>query len=207
MKKLSFVAFAIILFFVTSCGTQDPNKNVDEGKIVGEIYSSSEIGWTIEIPTGWTVTDKDKLEKNDEAGKKAIEKTADRKYDFSGLKHLISFKKDKFNIFQSTSETFKLAYQGEWEDNNVAVKELVYNTYLDQGIKCDTTVTTIESIDGLDFYTYSFIIYNPKKEIVLRQILYSRYFEGLDFGMVISYNNEKYRDEMLKAIRNSKFKK
>jgi hypothetical protein len=131
----------------------------------------------------------------------------DAEIDYSGLKNLISLQKDLFNIFQSTSEPFKVEYEGEWEENSAALKEIIYLTYLDQGIKADSSATTTEVIDGLEFQKYSFTIYSPNGKLILGQIMYSRLINGFDFGVNINYNNDKYRDELLMAFRNSKFKK
>lgn len=207
MKKLLFTIIAGITLSLTSCGQVDPNKNIDEGKVEGNIYTSQEIGWTIEIPKGWTVIDKDKTKETNEKGLKAIEETIGGQVDYSGLKNLISFQKNQFNIFQSTSEPFELEYEGEWEENNAAIKEIIYTTYLNQGMKADSSATTIEKIDGLEFQKYSFTIYSPKGEVILKQIMYSRLINGFDFGVNINYNNDKDRDELLKVFRNSKFKK
>lgn len=207
MKKTIFTIITGIAISLTSCGQADPNKNIDEGKVEGDIYTSQEIGWTIEIPKGWAVIDKEKIKETNEKGLKAIEETIDGEIDYSGLKNLISFQKNRFNIFQSTSEPFELEYEGEWEENNAVLKDIIYSTYENQGIKADSTATKIETIDGLDFQTYSFTIYSPKGEIILRQIMYSRLINGFDFGANINYNNDKDRDELLKVFRNSKFKK
>ncbi|RAR48403.1 hypothetical protein [Flavobacterium lacus] len=207
MKKLLFTIIVGISLSLTSCGQVDPNNNIDEGKVEGNIYTSQEIGWTIEIPKGWTVIDKEKTKETNEKGLKAIEETIDGQVDYSGLKNLISFQKNQFNIFQSTSEPFELEYEGEWEENNAALKEIIYTTYLNQGIKTDSSATTVEKIDGLEFQTYSFRIYSPKGEVILKQIMFSRLINGFDFGVNINYNNDKDRDELLKVFRNSKFKK
>ena len=207
MKKILFTIFTGIALSLTSCGQVDPNKNIDEGKVEGNVYTSEEIGWTIEIPKGWTVIDKEKTKETNEKGLKALEETMEGEIDYSGLKNLISLQKDQFNIFQTTSEPFKLEYEGEWEENNSALKEIIYTTYLNLGMKTDSSATTIEKIDGLDFHKYSFTIYSPKGEVILKQIMFSRLINGFDFGVNINYNNEKDRDELLKVFRNSKFKK
>ncbi|OUD35277.1 hypothetical protein [Flavobacterium sp. FPG59] len=207
MKKILFTIFTVLLLSLTSCGQTDPNKNIDEGKIEGNIYTSQEIGWTIVIPKGWTIVDKEKNKEINEKGLKALEETLEGEVDYSKLKNLISLQKDQFNNFQSTSEPFELEYDGEWEENNSALKEIIYKTYLNQGIKADSSATTVEKIDGLDFQKYSFTIYSPKGEALLKQIMFSRLINGFDFGVNINYNNDKDRDELLKVFRNSKFKK
>src|SRR5690625_5107294 len=142
MKKILFTIFTGIALSFTSCGQVDPNKNIDEGKVEGNVYTSEEIGWTIEIPKGWTVMDKEKTKETKEKGLKAIEATKEGEIDYSGLRNLISLQKEQFNIFQSTSEPFKLEYEGEWEENNSALKEIIYTTYLNQGMKTDSSATT-----------------------------------------------------------------
>lgn len=207
MKKILFTVVLSISLALASSGQVDPNKNIDEGKIEGNTYTSNEIGWKMEIPIGWAVVEKEKTKENNEKGLKALQETMDAEIDYSGLKNLISIQKDLFNIFQSTSEPFKVEYEGEWEENSAALKEIIYLTYLDQGIKTDSSATTTEVIDGLEFKKYSFTIYSPNGKFILSQIMYSRLINGFDFGVNINYNNEKYRDELLLAFRNSKFKK
>jgi len=207
MKKILFTVITGISLSLTSCGQVDPNKNIDEGKVEGSFYTSQEIGWTIEIPEGWTVVDMEKTKETEEKARKAVEETMDGEIDLSAFKKLISFQKDQFNCLQSSSEPFKLEYEGEWEENNAALKEIIYTTFLNQGVKSDSSATTIEKIDGLEFQKYSFTIYSPKGEVILKQIMYSRLINGFDFGVNINYTNDKDRDELLKVFRNSKFKK
>jgi hypothetical protein len=207
MKQNILRILVAVLISFASCEPADPNKNVDEGKVEGELYTSEEIGWTIEIPAGWSVLDKEQVKETNEKGLKALEETLESDIDDSGLKNLIGFQKNQFNIFQSTSEPFVLEYEGEWEENNSALKEVVYTTYVNQGIKVDSSATSIEVIDGLEFQTYSFTIYSPDGEVILNQLMYSRLINGYDFGVNLNYNNEAYRDELLTVFRNSTFKK
>ena len=196
----------LLLTVLASCKT-DPNKQIDEGEITENKYHSKEIGWTMDIPNGWNVTNKSVLDKRTKKGLDAINETAGIDIDANGLKHLLNFQKNKFNIFQSTSEPFELEYEGEWEENNAGLKELIYNTYSEKGIKTDSTETKIVKIDGLDFKSYEFTIYSPKGDIILNQIMYSRLVNGFDFGININYNNESDKKEMLEVWLNSKFKK
>ena len=205
MKKTLLIFISTLT--IISCKPSNPNKNIDEGKVEGNTYTSQEIGWTIAIPDGWEVVDREKSEDMREKGTQALEETIDQEVDFSGVKTLIAFQKNQFNIFQSTSEPFKLEYEGEWEINNAAIKALIFETFVNQGIKADSSATSVETIDGLDFQTYSFTIYGPTGEVILNQILYSRLINGFDFAANINYNNEKDKETQLQAFRNSKFKK
>ncbi len=128
--KLTIIASIGIL---TSCGQGDPNNQIDEGLVENNTYTSQDIGWTIIIPNNWTIISKDKLEDNDKKGLTAIKEVYDEDFDFRELKHLISFQKDQFNAFQSTSEPFELEYEGEWEENNNILKKILYQTFTNQG--------------------------------------------------------------------------
>ena len=197
----------VILISITSCGQIDPNKQIDEGKVENNFYSSKEIGWTINIPNNWKVISREQNEDYQKKGLDAIENIVDGEIDLSGLKNLIGFQKNKFNIFQSTSEPFEVEYVGEWEESNAGIKELIYNTYRDQGINVDSTATKIIKVNGLDFYNYEFTIYSPKGDVILKQLIYGRLINGFDFSVNINYNNESDKKEMLYVWQNSKFLK
>lgn len=207
MKKILFIIITGVAFNLASCREVNPNANIDEGKVEGNVYTSQEISWTVEIPKGWTVINKEQVQETNKKGRKVLEETMGGEVDVSGLKNLISFQKNQFNNLHSTSQPFELEFAGEWEEKNVDLKDMIYATYENQGIKVDSTAITIETIDEVDFQTYGFTIYSPEGKIILKQILYSKLINGFDFGVNINYNNDKDRNELLKVFRNSKFKK
>ncbi len=205
MKQL-FFSFAIgAALSLSSCG--QPAKKTDEGEIREQEYFSREIGWVIEIPRGWEVVDLEKIKESSEKGTKIIEKSTNMKIDDNNLRNLVSFKSNQFNIFQSNSEPFKVEYEGEWEENNKKLKGIIYDTYQNQGIAADSSATTIEKINGLDFYRYDFTLFGPKGKVILKQIMYNKFINGFSFGVCISYNNEKDKNVMLEAFRKSTFNK
>src|SRR5687768_10775775 len=200
-NQLKFITIGLILVLL-SCKS-DPNKQIDEGTVHGDMYSSDEIGWTIKIPEGWKVTSRDELQEHDENGLKAMQEVQGE-IDVTGLKHLVSFQKDQFNNFSSTSEPFNAGYEGKWEDNNRALQELLYETYRQQGIEVDTS-SSKALVDALEFEVFYIAIHGPDGQIILNQELYSRYINGFDFGVNINYNNSKDKDEMTVVWKDSKF--
>jgi hypothetical protein len=204
--KLRALILIIYSLAIISCGQVDPNKQIDEGSVKGETYESKEIGWSIEIPKDWKIISKDKVEAHDEKGKNAIEKSTGLEIDTKALKHLISFQKDQFNMFTSTSEPFKEEFPGEYQQNSKALNEILYNTFVDQGIKTDSA-SGKETIQGLEFNTFYTTIYAPNGKVILNQILYSRLINGYDFGVTINYNNEQDKKTMIDALKKSKFTK
>ncbi len=199
IKIITLLALIILI----SCKT-NPNKQIDEGKITESTYHSNEIGWTMEIPAGWNVTHKSVSDERTEKGLEAIKESAGIDYDASGLKQLLNFQKDRFHIFQSTSEPFKIEYEGEWEDNNEGLKQLIYETYESRGIKIDTSSST-KKIDNLNFEVFHITMYGPDGKIILYQDMYSRLINGFDFGVNLNYINEKEKNEMMKVWKESKF--
>lgn len=194
----------IILTTLSSCKS-DPNKQIDEGKITENTYRSDEIGWTMNIPNGWNVTHRSVLNRRSKKGLDIIKETTGLEYDDSELKQLLNFQKNRFNIFQSTSEPFELEYDGEWEDNNASVKALLYDLYTQKGIKTDTTATKIANIDGLSFHYFTVTLYKPNGDVLLNQRMYGKWINGFDFGVNINYDNQEDKNEMLEAWLNSKF--
>lgn len=194
---------ALTLIVLVSCKT-DPNKQVDEGQIKDGRYHSEEIGWTMEIPKGWNVTQRKVSEERTQKGVDAINETTGIDYDASESKQLINFQKDRFHIFQSTSEPFKLKYDGDWEEINEGLKQLLYETYTSRGIKIDTS-SSKEKIDNLDFEVFHITMYGPNGKIILYQDMYSKYINGYDFGVNLNYINSKEKNEMMSVWKNSKF--
>lgn len=193
------------LAFLTACGNSDPNPSIDEGIGEHNVYTSSEIDWSIKIPDGWAVVSKDRLEDLDKMGLEAIENVVDGQVDYSGLKHLIGFSKNEFNMFQSTIEPFELEYPGEWEENNVALKALVLTALKEKGIRAEASEISNESIKGLDFQKYEITIYDHRDQVILNLLMYSRLINGFDFAINISSNNPNHKNTMLKTWKNSHF--
>ncbi|WP_117885199.1 hypothetical protein [Aureibaculum luteum] len=196
-------ALLVILIVMTSCKKNNTDKHIDDANV----YNSKEIGWTITIPNDWIVTTKKQSNSDTNKGKEILENQIGSEINISGLKNLIGFQKNAFNRFQSTSQPFEIEYPGEWEENNILLKKLMYDTFTEQEMKIDTSATMVVNIDGLDFQTYEFIIYDPDGEEIIKQQMYNRLINGFDFGVNIKYNNEADKKEMLDAWINSKFKK
>ena len=211
MKNLIRIGFAILIacsliVTISSCKskTTAPVKHVDEGEISENVYHSDEIGWTITIPENWDIIAKDQLEASDEIGKHLLEENANITVDASQLKHLISFQKGDLNIFAATSEPFEEDYEGEFEENNKLINLIIYNTFVNQGIKVDSSSETT-TIGGQEFYHFTNKIYDPEGKLFLTQSLYSNLINGYDFAINLAYSNEEDRAVMLGALENSTF--
>jgi hypothetical protein len=200
--------FTIFLFLVTlfsACSKADPNVEIDEGSIIEDTYSSNEIGWTMQIPAGWNILPRNKAVDTQNKGKKAIEEMLGEEIAIEELKNLLHLQKDVFHTFQSTSQPFVSTYDGEWEETNETLKQVLMDTYANEGIRAEVSETKIENIDAVKFVTYEFTLYAPSGNVFLRQILYTSLINGYDFGMNVSYTDAQIRDEILSAWKKSKF--
>lgn len=196
MKKL-FGLLLNILFASLSFGQTEEKK----------VFTFNTIGWTIERPEGWTIVSKETNEKREKKGLDAMEETLGQEIDISGLRQLISFQKNKSNIFISTTEPFNPKINGDWKKNTEKLKDLLVETYANKNIKTEASTITTETIDDLDFQVYTLQLYTQKGDLFLTQIMYTKLLNGLLFSVCFSYNDEGYKEEILTAWRNSKFKK
>lgn len=197
--------FILPAFIYMSCVQPDANKQIDEGKIEGNMYHSKEIGWSIEIPEGSEITMKDRILANERETRAVIKRASGVTMDVSKVIHLISFRKDADNVFESTAEPFKDERPGAYEQHNRFVYKLLYDAYLKLGISVDTS-SGMETIDGLHFYTFNITAYAPGRKVILNQVLYNRLINGYDFAVSINYNNPFDKEILLRTLQHSKFK-
>lgn len=184
---------------------EEQNVPIEEGTITGEVYTSESIGWSMEVPTDWEILSKNDMQGYVDRGKDAVEEVAGE-LDLSGLQFLLSFQKNQFNMFQSTSEPFDELSNGDWNENNNAVNEMIYQAFANQGISCDTSTSTA-LVGGLEFRVLHVNVYSPTGDIIISQDMFSRHHNGYDFGATLSYNNEEDHATMLDAWKASKFSK
>ncbi|AXG72072.1 hypothetical protein KORDIASMS9_04334 [Kordia sp. SMS9] len=204
-KKILF--FLCICVSVNACKEVDPNKQFDEGNYKDQLYVSKEIGWQLKVPKGWEIITKSQKDDYSQKGKKVFKDVHDMDVDDSSVKDLIAFKKDKYNIFLSNSESFKETYEGEWKESSANLKSILYDTYKSKGINVDSMATITERIDGLDFERIGFVIYGSDGEVILNQLYYRKLINGVAFNVILNYNNEKDKRIMQDALFSSKFRK
>jgi hypothetical protein len=208
MKYL--ILFTTILFLTTSCKSKqslkEKQQELETGKLDEKnLYSSAEIGWTVQLPGNWDIITKNENDKLNEKGKKAIEKSIGTTVNDSALVELVNLKKDMFNSFLSTLEPYHEESEGSYAEHNKAVNEILKKTYEANKIFSVHDEATA-MIDGLQFDTFVSKIYSPDKtKIILFQKMFSRLINGYDFSMTINYNNENDSLILMTMINSSKF--
>lgn len=200
-RKLFY--FIIPLFFLVSC---DEKKKVDAGTIEANTYHSEEVGWKINIPDGWRVMNAEQRHNMNERGKSTIQSATGVEIETNELKNLIGFQKDRQNIFNSTIEAVGDEKIDDWEENNEALKEVIMQTYTENGISAYIESSSKETISGIEFDTFTIKMKLPNGEI-FTQIMYSAIINDYVFGVNINYLDPKYGQEMIDAFKTSKFEK
>ena len=212
-KLLRFLQLALLVSLV-SCGSADRNDLVFKGSVTGNTYTWEEGGWTIEIPSGWTIMSKDKIEQIVSRGVKAIKKAgekaikkATKQSENESVEYLVSFQKDKDNVnrFLSESQALGVKSKGEWEDRLDSDKRLMLETFRKNGIKTEAGDTETVKIDGVDFKTFQLKLHGPAGSGTER--LYYSLIKGCEVVISMTYNNDADRDVMVGVLQNSKFKK
>ncbi|MCB0502401.1 MAG: hypothetical protein KDD32_06940 [Bacteroidetes bacterium] len=200
------VASVLLIFLVAmnSCRQKSSASNDSINIASTKIYTSEALGWQIEIPDSFQIISQDKMEAYDRQGQAIVGQTEEDYIEYDGLKYLISFGKDDFNIFAATAEPFELMYDGEYEDNNRLLNELIYQTFVNQGLTVDTVSGSI-MIDQLEFMTFKTNIYSPDGDIIITQELFNRYINGYDFSVNLTYNNDADKTVILDAWEASTF--
>lgn len=200
--KAKIQIILLITSILYACNSSAPKESTS--KLV--IYNSKEIGWQIEIPTGYKALSQSRMEANEQKGKEAIEKIAAVEVGTSNLIKLVNFQRNQFNSFNATAEKFNIKTDGSYFKNHQLIKKLIYDTYTNQKIRVDT-LSGNEIIDGQEIYTFRVKIYGPSGEILMNQIIYNQLIKGYDFGANINYNNPTDSAILMNAFKKSKFLK
>ncbi|RZK56627.1 MAG: hypothetical protein EOO87_04970 [Pedobacter sp.] len=200
MKKIfPFICLVSSFFACTSSAKK-------EEKAAASVYKNEEIGWEIEIPLGFNMISQARIDANDKLGKEAIGKVYDGDVKVDSLKHLLSFNKNRFNLFDSTIEPYTEEKPGEYEANNLLIKKLIFDTYNKQGIKIDTSSNKVE-VSGKQFFAFYIKVYGPNGTLVLNQVMFNKAIKNHDFGVNITFNNAIDSALLIDAFKKSTFTK
>ena len=198
--KINSNLFLLFAAFFAACNSSTPK----EEKPKVETFNSKELGWTIEIPTGFKSLSQNRVRENELKGKAALDSSTTEKAPSSELKHIINFQKNQFNSFTATILPYDERIDGDYLKSNQITKEAIYDAYTLQKIKVDTA-SFQETIAGKMFLGFSIKIYGPNGDVIMNQLLMTQLRNGYDFGININYNNEADRNTLFDALHHSKF--
>jgi len=206
---MSFILQILIVF--TSCSflsCQNGNylKPISEGEIIDNLYWNEDLNWKMKIPNDWKIVDNTQNKGAEQEMLNEIEKTANRKFDVSKAVDLIDLTKDDFNSFQSTAEPNQLESKNDIVENNLIVKNTLYKTYQNINISIDSTKTEKIKIDGVDFETYKFIIYDDLGNTLMVQEIFCGIVKGTYLTVNINSNNDIDKNIIKNSWLNSTFR-
>ena len=160
-------------------------------------FQFPQVGWKIKVPSDFTIMDSAQVAAMDD-------KSAT---DFGTTKTLISFTKGQYNFFSSTITPFDPERDGDWNEVNSKLKNVILETLRTQAsaIKIDTS-SSVETIDGLEFHKFQ-ITTTYQNKLVMNTLRYRRLHKGFDYGINISYTDENVGKELQLILASSKFDK
>lgn len=184
MKK---VLGLLVLLFLISCN-EDSNEVVEQlkqSKLV--LYSQRSIGWEILVP--------EKM--------KCVYYS--NSSDSTSSDYGLSFQIDEKNIFQSTIEIAGDTIKESYEDRSQSLKKLFSESYSSNGIKVDSSETSKITLDGIQFNTYEFRIYDDNDSIKMYQLMFSTNINQYDFNVSIVTESLEKQLEFIELLQASKF--
>ena len=170
--KLNLYLLTLLVVVFTACNSNTPK----EEKTSLATYTSKEVGWTIEIPEGYKQLSKTRMEANQKKWKQALG-NADTTQTTNKLLQLINFQKNQFNSLAATAQVFDVAKDGNYLVNNQLVKKMIYDAYVNQKTKVDTSSAT-EVIAGQKFHTFNVTLFGPSGEVLMNQMMYNQLMNG-----------------------------
>lgn len=211
MKKLYFNLLLLTLIPVHSfCQQKQVNsssikeeiiiRDHEDGKIEDGKYKCNLFDWQIEIPEGFTITSKERTKELEDKGYEAMKEHAtEGKNVTRSSTTLISFEKDKYNIFSANYESLIGKKKMTFDEYKAFMFQLLEETYSGKGLKYDIAKSDLK-LGKYDFNKILVHLYHPKTDaLILTQEFYSSYinnhlytaginYQSEDLGYIMSYN-------------------
>jgi hypothetical protein len=189
------ILIALIFTAATSCGQTTTT------------FKLKEIGWTIKLPSDFTLVDSLTDAENTKEGSKLLEDAGGIKPDASKAKNFITAAKGQvanFNVTISKSTEPNFHY---WDSINNNVIKIFYKAMVSQAptAKFDT-LRTIDTIDGVSFKNFQMHI-KVNENITVHNFYITRLYEGYTIAINYYYIDEATGDEIKRMLKESKFER
>jgi hypothetical protein len=170
-------------------------------------YYFKELGWSIVLPSDFTVSDSADEAARLQRGKKAIEEANNVKADVSATRTLLGATKNKLNYFNVTVTPFDPQQDGDYLSAGQQVKDILYATFAEKApdLKIDSSSTTV-NIGGLSFDRFHLFLSMGDKG-AFHMFMLSKLYKGYDFGICYLYLDEETKQQIETMLANSKFVK
>lgn len=200
MKKI-FVPFLLLVsqFYCYSQLNNINHTNTTElivevqkkGTLQNDKYKCNLFDWEIDIPPGFTVTSEERIKELEDKGYEAIQENAKEGKNIKReTNNLISFEKNKSNLFSVTFESLENTKKLTLEQHKHFISKLLEETYSGKGIKVDIASSDLK-LGKHDFYKVLIHLYHPKtNHLILTQEFYASYINNHLFSANINYTDE-----------------
>lgn len=173
-------------------------------------FHSAEFGWTIAIPEGFEIMDRNDWEAKREKGLDLVEKTYNADLDSLDIlesnKTLLILKQGQFNHLEVSMQFFDPGVDGNFEEANEAVSQILYETFTSQmpGVPIETSESR-EKIAGKEFLRNDFVLTFPNG-MKYRAYMFTTLIGKKMFSVNVMFVDDKQGKLMLDALKASKFK-
>lgn len=198
--------FIFFLLFGAFFGCNFKSNSQTPEKANDPVYVFEPVGWKMKIPDGYEILSREEGNRLTEKGFKSIRESVGQDFEVQPHQDLLSFRKDRFNVFISSSQVMDSLEFYPHEEVHNGVVEIMLKTYQDSGMKVEHKRGS-EIIYGRSFITDEFKLYTPEGRHFLTQLMFTTLFGDIELSATASWNQDQFRDEMLKAWRSSAFKK
>jgi hypothetical protein len=205
MNNISGILILVFILISYSCSHSDQitqEGKYDEGE---RMFYSERIKWEVKVPEGWVITSIDTLKsqfrrgqdqlKIDEA-KYAVDKTP-------SMQNLIGFKRDKRNSFTAFLEPYNYP-KSQFDEYNRLRKKNLYEQLLGQGVSIDTSWMKTK-VGEIDFHVFQVDVLNKDGDNFFSQQYYNTQFENQILTIIIGFDSQKTKEELLNCIMSSNF--
>lgn len=163
-----------------------------------------EFGWTVQLPTGFTISDSATLAAGNEHARKMVEQSGS-KTDFSTIVHLITATKGRLNSFALNS-TKSLTYTAEnWRFEDSMSKERVLKVLNSSTTIQPVTRYSVETIHSREFRKLEadYISTDGSMYFIQMGTFYQRHY----FEIIYFYTDPMAGKQIIDMINRSKFDK
>jgi hypothetical protein len=214
MKNNLFTILLISLLAI-ACNNQEKPKVFDYGRVENMKYINSYFDFEITLPDNWKVQSKEQLNDINNKGRDLIAGDNETMKTFlkaSEINSAFLLSANQYEVGAPVDFNPSIAIVAENIKNSPGIKS--GNDYLFQvrkllrqsQVKYDYTdsVFSKETINKMDFYKMNAELTNMGLNI--KQIYYSSILKGFSLGIIISFNNDQQKTELLKSVASLKFK-
>ena len=168
-------------------------------------YVFKEIGWSINLPSEFTVLDSSERSIMNNLGKKAIEDANNLTVDSPEIVTLISTRENSLNYFEATLTPFNSRKDEDYKLATQELKNITYKTMVESipGGTIDS-FSTLTKIAGLTFDRFT-ILFKINGKVQFKMNMLSTLYKGYDFGIGYLYSNDRTMSKIEAMLETSKF--